>query len=119
MFKGALLSAIVEKLATLKDGSISISIHTQEMSPAKSAELFALRGKLAAVYISPADITSKELALVDTVEPDLPGKTPSRRMRNVLYILWKQDTEGHAEFPPYYESKMNEYIEAMKQNIKD
>lgn len=119
MFKGALLSAIVEKLSTLKDGSITITIHTQEMSPAKSAELFELRGKLSAVYISPAEITSKELALVDTVEPDLPGKSPSRRMRNVLYILWKQDHEGFSEFPPYYESQMNKYIESMKQTIKD
>lgn len=119
MFKGALLSAIVEKLSTLKDGSITVTIHTQEMSPAKSAELFELRGKLAAVYISPAEITSKELSLVDTIEPDLPGKTPSQRMRNVLWILFKQDAEGYKDFPPYYEAKMNQYIDGLKQNIKD
>lgn len=117
MFKGALLPAMIEKLATLKDGSVNITINTQELSPAKAAELFELRGKLATAYISPAEITNKEMHLIDTMEPDLPGKTPSQRMRNVLFILWRQDAEGYKDFPPYYEAKMNGYIEALKQSI--
>lgn len=119
MFKGTLLPAIIEKISTLKDGSVSLTIYTQELSPQKAAELFGLRGKLATVYLSPADITSKELQLVDSIEPDLPGKSPSQRMRNVLYVIWKQEPEGFKEFPQYYESKMNAYIETLKQNIKD
>ena len=117
--KGVLLSAIIERLTSLKDGSIKITFETQEMSPAKSAELFALRGALATVYISPAEITTKELMQVDAIEPDLPGKRPSQRMRNVLFLLWKQDNEGYREFDAYYPAKMEVYIEQLKQNIKD
>ena len=40
-------------------------------------------------------------------------------MRNVLYVLWKQDNEGYKDFPAYYESKMSAYIEDLKLNIKD
>jgi len=119
MFKGALFPAMVERLNSLKDGSINITVCTQELSPSKVAELFELRGKLATVYISPAEITNKEMHLIDTMEPDLPGKTPSQRMRNVLFVLWKQDGEGYKDFPRYYEAKMNSYIEGLKQNIKD
>lgn len=119
MFKGALLPAMIERMSTLKDGSVSVTISTQELSPAKAAELFELRGKLATVYVSPADITNKEMHLIDTMEPDMPGKTPSQRMRNVLFILWKQDAEGYKDFPQYYEAKMNSYIEGLKQNIND
>ena len=120
MFKGTLLPAIIEKISTLKDGSVSLTIYTQELSPQKAAELFTLRGKLATVYLSPSDISSKELSLVDTIEPDLPGgKTPSQRMRNVLWILFKQDSEGHKDFPTYYQSKMDSYIDGLKQEIKD
>lgn len=120
MFKGTLLPAIIEKISTLKDGSVSLTIYTQELSPQKAAELFTLRGKLATVYLSPSDISSKELSLVDTIEPDLPGgKTPSQRMRNVLWILFKQDAEGYKDFPQYYQAKMDTYIDGLKQNIKD
>lgn len=120
MMKGILIAAMVNTIRSLKDGSITISLETQELSPANAGEIFSLRGRLVTVYLSPSDISSKELSLVDTIEPDLPGgKTPSQRMRNVLYILWKQDAEGYKDFPQYYESKMNTYIESLKQNIKD
>jgi hypothetical protein len=119
MFKGTLLPAIIEKISTLKDGSVSLTIYTQELSPQKAAELFTLRGKLATVYLSPSEISSKELSLVDSIEPDMPGKSPSQRMRNVLWILFKQDSEGYEDFPHYYERKMNTYIDSLKQNIKD
>lgn len=117
MFKGTLIPAIVEKISTLKDGSVCVTIYTQELSPQKAAELFTLRGKLATVYVSPSDVTQKELGLIDSIDPELPQKTPGQRMRNVLYILWKQDQEGYKEFPQYYEAKMNTYIEGLKQNI--
>lgn len=117
MFKGALFPAIVDKLSTLKDGSVNVTVSTQELSPSKAAELFELRGKLATIYISPAEITNKEMHLIDTMEPDLPGKTPSQRMRNVLFVLWKQDGEGYKDFPQYYEAKMNKFIEELKNNI--
>lgn len=117
--KGVLLGSIIERLTSLKDGSIKLTLETQELSPAKSAELFALRGMLATVYISPAEITTRELEQVDKLEPELPGKRPSQRMRNVLFLLWKQDSEGHKEFDAYYQSKMEIYIEQLKQNIKD
>lgn len=119
MFKGALIPAMVERLATLKDGSVNVTISTQELSPAKAAELFELRGKLATVYISPADISRQEMTVIDSVEPDLQRKTPSQRMRAVMYIIWKQTPEGYKDFPAYYEAKMNIYIEGLKQNIQD
>ena len=47
------------------------------------------------------------------------GKTPSQRMRNVLFILWKQDPEGYKDFNLYYISRMEKFIDALKENIKD
>ncbi len=119
MMKGILIAAMVNTIRSLKDGSITISLETQELSPAKAGEIFSLRGRLVTVYLSPSDISSKELSLVDSIEPDMPGKSPSQRMRNVLWILFKQDAEGYEDFPHYYERKMNTYIDGLKQNIKD
>jgi hypothetical protein len=73
------------------------------------------------MYLSPKDIvTQKELAQVDAIQPEeRGGKTPSQRMRAVLYILWSQDNQGYKDFPLYYDSKMERYIEELKTLIKD
>lgn len=115
--KGILLACIVDKITTLKDKSVKITLDTQELSPSKAGELFTLMNSLATVYISPDAITNSEMNQVDVLEPEMPGKTPSQRMRNVLFILWRQDHEGFREFDSYYKTKMDNFINELKNNI--
>lgn len=115
--KGILIAAIVDKITTLKDKSVKITLDTQELSPIRAGELFTLMNSLATVYISPAAITDQEMRQVDAVEPEMPGKSPSQRMRNVMFILFKQDPEGYKEFDSYYKAKMESFIENLKNNI--
>lgn len=115
--KGILLAVIIEKISTLKDRSCNIILNTQELNPSKAGELFTLLNMVATVYISPSEITTRELTQVDAIEPDLPGKSPSQRMRNVLYLNWKKDGESYKEFDTYYRAKIESYIEALKQNL--
>jgi len=115
--KGILLACIVDKITTLKDKSCKITLDTQELKPSSAGELFTLMNSLATVYISPAEITSRELAQVDAIEPEMPGKSPSQRMRNVMFLLWKQDGEGFSEFDGYYKTKMEKYIDELKANL--
>lgn len=118
--EGLLLPVVVSSIRSLKDGSVSVCVETNELSPGKAGELFSLRNKVAMMYLSPKDvITQKELAQVDSITPEDRGKTPSARMRGVLYILWKQDNEGYKDFPMYYVSKMEKFISELKNNIKD
>lgn len=117
--KGILLGCIIDKITTLKDRSVKIVLDTQELSPAKAGEVFTLMNTLATVYISPSEISSREMAQVDAVEPEMPGKSPSQRMRNVLFILWRQDNQGFQEFDSFYKTRMEKYIEELKNNIVD
>lgn len=118
---GLLLPVIVTQIRSKVDGSISVAIETQELSPSKAGELFSLRGKVAMMYLSPKDVvTQKEMDQVNSINTDMPaGKTPSKRMYNVLFILWKQDNEGYKDFNLYYISKMEKYINSLKENIKN
>lgn len=118
---GIILPIIITQIRSKVDGSISVTIETQELSPTKAGELFSLRGKVAMMYLSPKEVvTQKEMSQIDAISAETPkGKTPSNRMRNVLFLLWKQDNEGYKDFPMYYEVKMNRYIEDLKLNIKD
>jgi hypothetical protein len=115
--KGVLFAAIVDKITTLKDKSCKIILDTSELTPARAGELFTLLNSLASVYISPAAIDSKEMAQVDAIEPEMPGKSPSQRMRNVLFILYRQDQKGYKEFDGYYKSEMEAIINELKNNI--
>lgn len=117
---GILLSSIVENIATRRDGTIKVTLGTQELSQGKAGELFLLNGKLAAVYISAKDtIDQKTLDQVDSIEVDLPGKSQSQRMRSVLFILFEQDREGHKDFKSYYHAKTELLIDHLKSKIKD
>lgn len=117
--KGIILACIIDKITTLKDRSVKITLDTQELSPTKAGEIFTLMNSLVTVYISPSEITSREMAQVDSIEPEMPGKSPSQRMRNVLFILWKQDNQGFKEFDSFYKERMEKYINELKNNITD
>lgn len=117
---GLLLPIVVSSIRSLKDGSVSVCVETQELSPGKAGELFSLRGKVAMMYLSPKDVvTQKELAQVDSITPEDRGKTPSQRMRAILYLLWKQNNEGYKDFPLYYQSRMEKFLDELKNNIVD
>jgi hypothetical protein len=115
--KGILIACYVDSIRTRKDKTVSVQMSTQELSPSKAGELFTLLNSLATVYISPSEVTSREMAQVDAVEPEMPGKSPSQRMRNVLFLLWEQDPEGYKVFDMYYQEKMNKYINELKANL--
>lgn len=115
---GILLAAIVENVTTRRDNTLKITIGCQEVSQGKAGELFALNGKLAAVYVSPKEsIPQKDLDQVDSVDVDLPGKTQSQRMRSVLFILYEQSNEGYKDFQSYYRAKTEAIINELKNGI--
>lgn len=115
--KGVLLSCQVTGINSLKDGSVKISIESQELSGGKAGEIFDLRNKVASVYISPATIDPKEIETVDKIEPDFNTKSQSQRIRAVLFKLFEQDNEGFKDFRTFYESKTERIIEHYKSKL--
>ena len=58
--EGILLPVIVTSIRSRVDGSISVTIETNELSPSKAGELFSIRGKTAVAYLSPKDIVTQK-----------------------------------------------------------
>lgn len=114
---GTLLSCQISSIKTLKDGSITLSLETQELTPSKAGDLFGLRNQIAVVYISPKQVDQREIDQVDKIDPEFGGKTQSQRMRNVLFKLYEQDKEGFKDFDVYYRSKTEKIIEHLKTKI--
>jgi hypothetical protein len=112
---GMLLAAIVENVSTRRDGTIKLTLGSQEISQGKAGELFTMQNKIVALYISPKDsIPQKVMDMVDQADVDVPGKTKSQRQRAVLYRIWENQKDGHKTFESYYAFKMEEHITALK-----
>jgi hypothetical protein len=111
---GTLLSCLIGGIRSLKDGSVSVTLETQELTPARAAELFQLRNAICAVYISGKSINRNEVDIVDKINPELGGKTQGQRIRNTLFMLFSENPEGFNEFDSYYKHKTDLYIEHLK-----
>lgn len=45
------------------------------------------------------------------------GKTPSQRLRNVLYVNFEQGNEGYSTFTDYYNAKMEKIVNHYKNKL--
>lgn len=114
---GTLLATTIGGIRSLKDGSLSITFETQEISPGKVGEVYALRNKIAYLYISANQITLPEQKMIDAMEPEMVGKSPSLRLRNVLFVSFGQNNEGYPDFDSFYKAKLESFINIVKSNL--
>ena len=106
---------LIDSIRTLKDRSVKIVLETREFSPDESAILFSLRGSEAWALLSPAPLEEDDI-------PDEPvyqssGKSPSQRLRNVLYVLWQQKG-SIGEFDTFYRERIEGIIAKIKEKLE-
>lgn len=112
------LPVLISSLATKVDGSIKISLETRELGHQDSATLFELRGAEAWAIISPSEIRDEDVKLpTEKADPSLGTKTPSQRLRAVLYRLWEQNPKG-VDFESFYRIKLESIIEQLKAKLE-
>jgi hypothetical protein len=114
---GTLLATTIGGIRSLKDGSLSITFETQEISPGKVGEVYALRNKVCYLYVSGNQITLPEQKIIDSMEPEMVGKSPSLRLRNVLFVAHGQNNEGYPDWDSFYKAKIESFINIIKNNL--
>jgi len=99
-----LKNAIIDKVSTMKDGSLKITLVTRELHPQEIAELFFN--------------LNSEVVSIDIPEETGDNKTPSQRFRNVLFRLWEQSQkEKFKTFTLYYNHIMEQLIGVYKDKL--
>jgi hypothetical protein len=101
------------------DKSFSLTFNTMELKPEEKVvvdQLFQQEGFLS---FKDSAFTSDETDLFDSLDIDLTDnrKTPSQRLRNVLYRNWEQDNLGHTVFKDYYSYQMEKLITGFKNKL--
>lgn len=112
------IPATISKVVTMADKSIRLQVDTQELDPDTKSRVFSLHEKLGYFFFSEAEIKAKEVLEVELPEIvlDKDEKSPSERLRSVLFIYWQQ--QGIKEpFDIYYRRAMDKFISQVKEKL--
>lgn len=99
-----LQNAILDGFRILKDGSARISLTTRELSPKQLAELIVN--------------FNKEILKIDIPDERGESKSASQRLRDVLYLVWRNHYKTQFKtFAVYYAHIMEQLIDGYKNKI--
>lgn len=106
--------AILSSASTKGDGSLNLRFSTPEMTASEKTVFFELLNINLKLLIQPVDSEPAELK---EVRGQFETKTPSQRLRSVLYIRWRQ-ASGQGEFETFYHREMDGIINSIKQKLE-
>jgi hypothetical protein len=109
------IPATLEGASTLKEqGCMSIRFHSQEMTEEQQLILLQQKGKFGWLMFRENQFIEKDIPEVDA--EGIKKKTPSQRLRNVLYVEWDQGDKSMNE-DSYYTKRMEEFINQVKKGL--
>lgn len=114
--KSILTQAILEGVRSKKDRSLSLTFSTPELTVTERSVFMELQGIVLELTVKPIDELSAPEMKVDK---DMEQKSQSRRIRDVLFVLFSQDAEGFTDFELYYKAKTEKYISFLKEKINE
>jgi hypothetical protein len=123
------IGAYFEKFTSMKTGSLKMEFSTQEnVAPEILAWLLTSKNKLGYLFFSQTQIEAVDMTKLPKIDRTLydGAKTPSQRLRSVLYVLHEQAEHGKgnmdeakikAKFQDFYNEKMEQMIAWIKNKL--
>jgi hypothetical protein len=116
-----LCPAILDGYTRRKDRTVSLRFITQEKTSSEVMNIDETLDQFGVLYFRGEEkMNTDEVDELDNIDLDLydEPKSQSKRLRNVLYILWKQDgSEG--DFKKHYKQKTEAIIQHFKNKIDE
>jgi len=116
------LKSQVEAIASRKDNTLKLVLGTQELSPSDCGQMFGLMNKLCTVGISANDLEKEDIETLQNAKlniDDVPnGKSPSQRLRSVLFVYWQQHKTGFEDFNAFYTDYIEKKINQIKSKLE-
>ena len=113
MAKGFQIPSILTRISSMVDGGLSIGFHTKELNPEEKALAMMHQGKHGWLIFSENEVPTTDMPKGDA---DLRQKTPSQRLRAVVFVLWQQ-SRTDVPFPAFYEDYMEKLINQVKEAL--
>ena len=102
-----------------KTNSWEIKFETDENVPGDKIAIFAdLKNKPGYMTVSSHLVEAEDIIDLPPIRPvEKSDKTPSERLRSVMFLLWKQNSEGFKTADEYYRFKMEKLINHYKDHL--
>jgi hypothetical protein len=111
----------IENVSTRKDKTLKVVIETQEISPDKIAQLMTMWvNGYGIMCFKGEQFSHDEQELISSIKlsaEELGAKTPSERLRNTLYVLFRENPKGFQTFDSFYLNHMEEIINMIKRRL--
>ncbi len=112
--KGFTTPAQLMSVRSMVDGGLGLSLHTNELTPEEKAEIMGFHMQAGWLLFSPNEISDSDIPK----KPSEYGvKTPSQRLRAVLYVLHIQSGGSREDFDRFYEAQMSKYENEVKSKL--
>lgn len=106
--------AVIERISSRKDHSISFGVSTPELTSEQAAAFIQLHGCNARMMIQPLDVEAS--ALIE-VKGELEAKTQAQRIRACLFVQWKQQGKKE-DFESFYKKQTEKIIDWLKSKLE-
>lgn len=106
------LPAIMTGFASHADGGAGIRFTTNELAGEDYVALASEKGKFGWLIFKENDVQDEDIPNEQAEE----AKTPSQRLRAVLFVLWTQEGKK-GNFEDYYRNRMEKLIEVIKNKL--
>lgn len=112
--KAVTCPVILSSASTRSDGSLALKFITPELEASEKTAFFELLNLNLKMLLQPADGVPVELK---EVKGQFDKKTPSARLRAVLFVFWKQ-ADGTGDFEDFYRKRIDDVIEMFKKKLE-
>ena len=115
-----IIPAILQSFRSRVDKTYTINFETSELSPEQVAGIANNAQSFGYLAFNKDAFKTDQIDLLSEIKADYDdkSKTPSKRLRDVLFIAWKQRGEGYETFEDYYRYKMEKFINHVKKQLE-
>lgn len=103
-----IIAAQLESYRSLKDRTLKITFESQELNPQELLAVAENLNSFGYLAFKKEPFSEKERQQIESLETNLEDntKTPSQRLRAILYRNFEKDQQGFKSFATFYEHNM-------------
>ena len=113
------IPGFISKVTTRADRSLKIQFDTQELPPETSALVFSYYQKFGSFAFAEGKGLIHDINVPEYLPVEKGDKTPSKRLRDVFFVLWKQKDEPGGDFDDYYKKQYELLINHFKSKLDE
>ena len=116
-----ILPAILDTFSSLKDKTLKLVFHSNELTPEQLLGVVKNVQKFGFLAFKEESFKTSEIDAIKNLNTEYQskGKSKSKRLRNVLFVLYEQENKHYNTFTDYYDAQMEELINHFKNKIDE